>query len=92
MLASSFNNLDDSPDRFMVAVNRMKKSELIKQVAALRGVEPGAVADQVDQVVNEILRTLRRGQPAHLPGLGTIRPEKGNPGRRWVFRPESHER
>ena len=66
----------------MVAVNRMKKSELIKQVAA----------DQVDQVVNEILRTLRRGQPAHLPGLGTIRPEKGNPGRRWVFRPESHER
>ena len=42
----------------MVAVNRMKKSELIKQVAALRGVEPGAVADQVDQVVVQVLTAI----------------------------------
>jgi nucleoid DNA-binding protein len=65
----------------------MKKSELIKQVARQSGVKPGAAADQVDQAVNKIIRALRNGQAAKLPGLGTI-----SPGKSWVFRPESDER
>ena len=52
-------------------------------VAKKRGVEPGAAADQLDRVVTRIIRTLRRGEHAHLPGLGTISP--GNP---WTFHQE----
>ena len=69
----------------------MKKSDLIKQVAKQRGVEPGNAADQVDKAVNQILRALRSGHAARLPGLGTITPQ-GAVGKRWVFRQESHER
>lgn len=65
----------------------MKKADLIKVVATREGMEPGVAADKMDKAVNELLRTLRSGKPAKLPGLGTI-----SPGKRWVFRPESHER
>jgi nucleoid DNA-binding protein len=65
----------------------MKKSDLIKQVASQQGMEPGAAADQMDKVVNEILRALRGGQAARLPGLGTI-----TPGKRWLFRQDPNER
>ena len=71
----------------MLLFDRMKKSDLIKQVARQRGVEPGAAADQMDKAVNKIVRALRSGHAARLPGLGTI-----SPGKRWVFRPEPHER
>lgn len=70
----------------MVAFERMKKSDLIKQVARQRGVAPGAAADQMDKAVNQILRALRNGQAARLPGLGTI-----TPGKRWVFRQECQQ-
>ena len=56
-------------------------------VAKRRGVEPGAAADQLDRVVTRIIRTLRRGQRAHLPGLGTI-----SPGKPWTFQPEPEKR
>jgi len=65
----------------------MKKADLIKQVATREGMEPGLAADKMDKAVNELLRALRSGKPAKLPGLGTIRP-----GKQWVFHPESHER
>jgi len=65
----------------------MKKADLILRVAARRGVEPGTAADQMDKAVNRIVRTLRSGREARLPGLGTI-----SPGKPWVFRQESNER
>jgi nucleoid DNA-binding protein len=65
----------------------MKKSDLIKHVAQQRGVEPGTAADQMDRAVNQILRALRNGHSARLPGLGTI-----TPGKRWMFRQEPDER
>jgi nucleoid DNA-binding protein len=68
----------------MLAFERMKKADLIKQVASQSGMEPGAAADQVDKAVNQILRALRSGKTARLPGLGTIRP-----GKHWSFRPEA---
>ncbi len=64
----------------------MKKSDLAKDVAKRNGVNPGDAADQMDRVVTDIIRTLKGGQPARLPGLGTI-----TPGKRWTFRPERHE-
>ena len=62
----------------------MKKSELIKSVARVQRVPTGAAADQMDRAVDQILRQLRSGHPAHLPGFGTIRP-----GKRWTFREET---
>jgi nucleoid DNA-binding protein len=64
----------------------MKKSELARDVARRHGVEPGAAADQLDRVVNQIVQALRRGQSARLPGLGTL-----DPGKQWTFRPERTE-
>lgn len=66
----------------------MKKSDLVEEVVRQRGVEPGTAADQMDRAVNKIIRALKKGQRARLPGLGTI-----SPGKPWVFHPEApHER
>ena len=65
----------------------MKKPDLIHEEAKRSGIEPETAADQVDKAVNKILRALRGGRSAHLPGLGTI-----TPGRQWIFRQETHER
>jgi nucleoid DNA-binding protein len=64
----------------------MKKSALARDVARRRGVKPGDAADEMDRVVNQIVRTLKRGHPARLPGLGTI-----TPGKRWSFLQERNE-
>ena len=70
----------------MVGSRQMKKSDLVKQIADKNGVNGGDAADQVDRVVNRIIRTLRGGKPARLPGLGTI-----SPGKHWTFKPERHD-
>jgi hypothetical protein len=44
-------------------------------------------AEQLDMAVNRIIRTLRGGKPARLPGLGTI-----TPGKKWAFQPEENDR
>lgn len=67
----------------MVASGRMKKAELAIHEARRRKVAPGNAADQMDRVVNRIIRSLRSGQAADLPGLGTIQP-----GKRWTFHPQ----
>ena len=69
----------------------MKKRELALHVAELQGVEPGKAADRMDKAVNKIIRALKNGQIARLPGLGTITPQAGASGRRWVFRRETGE-
>jgi len=61
----------------------MKNSSLVKQIAGKNGVNTGEAAEQMDRVVNRIIRTLRGGKPARLPGLGTI-----TPGKQWTFKPE----
>ncbi len=65
----------------------MKKSALIREITRETGGEAGAAADQMDRAVSRIIRTLRRGKSAHLPGLGTI-----SPGRQWTFRAEKNDR
>jgi nucleoid DNA-binding protein len=65
----------------------MKKSDLIREVARQQGVAPGTAADQMDRAVSRLVRALREGRPARLPGLGTI-----SPGKRWLFSEEPHER
>jgi hypothetical protein len=65
----------------------MKKAELANHEGRRRRVAPASAADQMDLAVNQIVRALRSGQSAELPGLGTIQP-----GKRWVFRPEKRKR
>lgn len=62
----------------------MKKAELAHQEARRRRVDAGSAADQMDGAVNRIVRALRKGELAELPGLGTIQP-----GKRWVFLPQA---
>jgi nucleoid DNA-binding protein len=64
----------------------MKKLDLANDVAKRQGVKTGAAADQLDRAVTRIIRALRRGQRAHLPGLGTI-----TPGKPWTFRQVTSE-
>jgi len=64
----------------------MKKSDTVRQIAVKNRENAGDSADQMDRVVNRIIRTLRGGKPAHLPGLGTI-----TPGKHWTFKPERND-
>ena len=50
----------------------MKKAEIAKRLAKQSNITPAAAADRVDSVVNEILRRVRQGKPASIPGLGTF--------------------
>jgi nucleoid DNA-binding protein len=70
----------------------MKKRELAERVAELQGLPPAEAADQVDKAVHKIIRALKNGQSARLPGLGTIMPDLGASSRSWVFKRESGER
>ena len=51
----------------------MKKSDIAQQIARETGVSQGEAADQVDEVVTAILRTLKKGRSANLPGFGCFR-------------------
>ena len=70
----------------MLAFRQMKKSDLVKDIAKMRSMKAADAADEIDRVVTEIVRTLRCGQPAHLPGLGTI-----TPGKQWTFHQEKND-
>ena len=52
----------------------MKKEELTNEIARCSKMSRAAAADQLDRMVEEILRRVRRGEPAEIPGLGTLRP------------------
>jgi len=52
----------------------MEKKDFTKRYAQRTQSTPAEAADQIDAVVNDLLRRLRAGQPAPLPGLGTLLP------------------
>ena len=53
----------------------MKKKEFTKLFARHANLSSAEAADHLDRVVNEVLRRLRAGEPAKLPGLGTLSPQ-----------------
>ena len=65
----------------------MKKTELARRLARRRHITRAQAADQLDGVVHDILRNLREGRSASLPGLGTLKP-----GRRLRFQLEKPAR
>lgn len=55
-------------------VERMRKDQLAKRIAKESGISTAAAADQLDGILSGILRRVRQGQSASLPGLGTFLP------------------
>ena len=52
----------------------MKKLDLAKMLARQSGISTSAAADRLDRLVSDIVKSLRRGEAANLPGLGKFRP------------------
>jgi nucleoid DNA-binding protein len=55
----------------------MKKPDIAKYLARQSGLTEAEAADRLDRVVNEILRNLRSGKSASLPGLGRFHSGQG---------------
>ena len=53
----------------------MEKKDFTKRFAQKNRSTQAVAADQIDRVVNDLLRRLRAGKAASLPGLGTLLPE-----------------
>jgi nucleoid DNA-binding protein len=51
----------------------MKNTDLAEQIARETGLSHGQAADQLDEVISSILKTLKKGRSASLPGLGRFR-------------------
>jgi nucleoid DNA-binding protein len=51
----------------------MKNTDIAQQIARETGISQGEAADQLDEVISSILKTLKKGRSAHLPGLGRFR-------------------
>lgn len=52
----------------------MKKTDLTARLARQTRVSKAVAADELDRIVHDILRRLRRGKSAVLPGLGEFKP------------------
>ncbi len=52
----------------------MKRIDIASRLARQRKISRSRAADCVDRVVHEILRKLRCGESADLPGLGRLEP------------------
>ena len=52
----------------------MKKEQLARRLAKETGISAALAADQLDGILTEILRRVRHGCIASLPGLGTFVP------------------
>jgi nucleoid DNA-binding protein len=51
----------------------MKSTDIAQQIARETGISQGEAADQLDEVITSILKTLKKGRSARLPGLGLFR-------------------
>ena len=51
----------------------MKKPDIAKRLARQSGVTPAEAADQLDNVVRQVLKDLRQGRDSAFPGLGRFR-------------------
>ena len=52
----------------------MKREQLARRIAKESGISEAAAADQLDNMLSGILRRVRQGQSASLPGIGTFLP------------------
>ena len=83
ILHNEISCLPPDPEIRVLDFGRMKNPDMATTVARQRGLAKAAAADQLDRAIHQIIKALRHGRPAHLPGLGTI-----EPGKPWTFRPD----
>ena len=67
----------------------MKNPELARKFARRSNSTVGEAADRLDRIVGEIVRKLKQGEPARLPGVGEF---TRNPDGRVAFQPERKRR
>ena len=67
----------------VVRSRQMKRSDSAKENTKESGRNFATDTAELDRVVTRIIRTLRSGKPARLPGLGMLKP-----GKQWKFVPE----
>jgi nucleoid DNA-binding protein len=51
----------------------MKKEQVARKLAKESRITAGAAADQVDRILSDLQKRMRKGKSASLPGLGTFR-------------------
>lgn len=64
----------------------MKKNHLVNDLARTQGTNPAEAADKLDQAITQLIRNLKKGREAHLPGIGRI-----VPGDIWTLRSEESQ-
>jgi nucleoid DNA-binding protein len=52
----------------------MRKAELARKIARQAKLSEAAAADQLDRVLHQILKDLKKGRTVRLPGLGMLAP------------------
>jgi len=65
----------------------MRKKVFARRLAHEAQLTPAVAADQIDSVVTQLLRRLKEGKPAEIPGFGTLLP-----GEAVTFLPEKETR
>jgi len=55
----------------------MKKEHIARRLAKESHISTAAAADQLDLIVSDILKRIRKGENASIPGLGTFRAGRG---------------
>jgi len=63
----------------------MRKPEIAKRMARQARSTVGEAADRLDRVVSEMVRKVKRGEPARLPGVGAFTRDQDG---RVAFEPE----
>lgn len=61
----------------------MRKKDIARRLAHEEQLTPAVAADQIDSVVTRLLKKLKDGKPAKIPGFGTLLP-----GEAITFQPE----
>jgi nucleoid DNA-binding protein len=67
----------------------MNREQLARRLAKESRITTAAAADQLDRVLNGILKLVRSGQSASFPGLGTFRPDRKS-GFQFDLAPRAH--
>ena len=65
-----------------IIVRRMNREDLAQKLARQAKLSRAAARDRVDELVRDILKSLRGGQAVDLPGLGKLvakTPRRGRP-------------
>ena len=70
----------------------MKRKDLARELAERNLLTEGEAEDQLDRLMHKIVRSLRQGRPAKMPGIGKLTPKPPAPASRRSAKGVSRER